>query len=346
VIFAVLMGVPTLAGYWFHFDMLPQPHRYHIEMDLGICFAVVLAAAKWIPARARAAVFYAVVLICGYRAFRLQRYARELIQKIDIVPTIEYRSAQWFQRNMPDERVMTAGSVEFWLNAFGESPQFGGGFLQGNINWEFRVGSYFITALPDGPLAVLWLKAFGVHAVEVNGPRSHEIFKDFVYPHKFDGILQEVWRSDDDAIYRVPGDSLAHVLRPECLVRRPPVNGLDVEEMRRFVDALDRPARFTWHGTHAATIEGRISPGDVISVQENFHPGWRVDRGRVAKDGLGLITIEPQCTGNCRIELNYNGGAEMIVATWASRSALVGGLVWIWISRRRQRSESLAMRKP
>jgi hypothetical protein len=336
VIFAVLMAAPTLMGYWFHIDVLPQPHRYHIEMDLGISFAVVLAAAKWIPARARTAVFCAVVLICGFRAFRLQRYARELIQPVSIAKTVEYRSAQWFQQNMPGERVLTAGTVEFWLDAFGETPQFGGGFLQGNINWEYRVGSYFITALPDAQGAILWMKAFGVHAVEVNGPRSQEVYKDFVSPKKFDGILQEVWRSDDDVIYRVPGDSLAHVMSKDKLVNRPPVNGLDAAEMERYVSAMDRPATFVWHGTHAAAIEAKIGPGDVVSVQENFHPGWHADKGRIFKDGLGLMAIEPQCLGDCRIELSYDGGVEMMIATWTSRLALVGGLVWIWISRRRR----------
>lgn len=336
VIFSVLMGAPALMGYWVQINVLPQPHRYHIEMDLGICFALVLAAAKWIPARARVPVFYTVVLICGYRAFRIQRYARELIQPINITKTIEYRSAQWFQQNMPGERVLTAGSVEFWLNAFGETPQFGGGFLQGLINPVHRTGSYFITAMPDGPGAILWMKAFGIHAVEVNGPRSHEVYKDFVTPGKFDGILDEVWRSDDDVIYRIPGDSLAHVMPKDRLVVRPPMNDRDFSGMERYVDALDRPAPFVWHGTHAATIRAQVGPGDIVSVQENFHPGWHADKGRIFKDGLGMMAIEPQCSGDCRIELNYDGGLEMIAATWTSRAALMGGLVWIWISRRRR----------
>lgn len=343
VVFSLLMAVPALLGYWFQIDLLPQPHRYHIEMDLGLCFAVVLAVTKWLPARARTPLFCAVVLICSWRAFRLQRFARELIEPVDIARTIEYRSAQWFQEHMPGERVMTAGTVEFWLDAFGETPQFGGGFLQGVINPEFRVGSYFITALPDAPGAILWLKAYGVHAVEVNGPHSQEIYKDFVYPKKFDGILEELWRSGDDVIYRVPGASLAHMVPRDALVKRPPINGLDTAELVRFVNALNRPAPFEWHGTHSATIEAHVNPGDVISVQENYHPGWHSDNGRIFKDGLGLMAIEPSCSGDCRIVLNYDGGAEMLIATWTSRVALVGGLVWIWISRRRQLSVSSAI---
>jgi len=342
VTFSVLMGAPALLGYWFHIDVLPQPHRYHIEMDLGLCFAVVLAVWKWVPARAHTAVLWAVFLVCGWRAYRLQRFARELIQPVKIEPTIEYRSAQWFLDHMPGERVMTAGTVEFWLDAWGETPQLGGGFLQGVINQEFRVGSYYITALPQGPGAILWLKAFGVHAVEVNGPHSQEVYKDFVTPGKFDGILPELWRSGDDVIYRVPGDSLAHVMSGDAPVNRPPVNGLDTVEMERFVGALDRPAGFVWKGTHAATVDARVRPGDVVSVQVNYHPGWHADKGKIHSDGLGLMVIEPQCSGDCRIELSYDGGLEMRVATWASRLALVGGLGWIWISRRRRLSASLA----
>jgi hypothetical protein len=340
VIFSALMAAPALLGYWFHIDVLPQPHRYHIEMDLGICFALVLFAVPRIPARYRTAFFCAIGLICCYRAYRLQRFARELIQPIDIASTIEYRSAEWFQHNMPAERVLTSGTVEFWLDAFGETPQFGGGFLQGVINPEFRVGSYFITALPDAPNAVLWMQAYGVHAVEVNGPHSHEVYKDFTAPRKFDGVLPELWRSDDDVIYRVPGDSLAHVVPRNALVVHPPVNGLDTAELQRFVAALKRSAHFEWHGTHAATIQATLAPGDLVSVQENFHPGWHASNGRILKDGLGLIAIAPTCTGDCRIDLTYDGGPEMIGATWASRLALMGGLVWIWISRRKRSSES------
>jgi hypothetical protein len=342
VTFSVLMGAPALLGYWFHIDVLPQPHRYHIEMDLGLCFAIVLALWKFVPLRARRAAFAAIVLICAWRSYRLQRYARELIQPVKIESRVEYQSAKWFQEHMPGERVMTAGTVEFWLDAFGETPQFGGGFLQGIINYEYRVGSYFITALPDGPGAVLWMKAFGVHAVEVNGPHSQEPYKDFVAPAKFDGILPELWRSGDDVIYWVSGDSLAHVMSRDALVKRPPVNGLDTTELIRFVAALDRSAAFVWHGTHAATIEAQIQPGEIVSVQENFHPGWHVNRGRIFKDGLGLIAINPDCSGACRIQLSYDGGWEMRIATWTSRIALVGGLVWIWISRRRRLSASLA----
>jgi hypothetical protein len=186
------------------------------------------------------------------------------------------------------------------------------------------------------------MKAFGVHAVEVNGPHSQEVYKDFVAPGKFDGILPELWRSGDDVIYRVTQGPLAHVIPRDALVKRPPYNGLDTVEIQRFVAALNRPAGFEWHGTHAATIDALIGPGDIVSVQENFHPGWRADKGRIFKDGLGLIAIEPQCSGNCRIELTYDGGPEMRIATWTSRLALVGGLVWIWISRRRRLLESSA----
>ena len=73
-------------------------------------------------------------------------------------------------------------------------------------------------------MAVLWLKAFGVDAVAVSGPRSREFFKPFRNPRKFDGLLPELWRDGDDVIYRVPrrSTSLAHVVRPADLAPRRP----------------------------------------------------------------------------------------------------------------------------
>jgi hypothetical protein len=333
--FALLMAVLTLLHYYFDFDIVPQAHRYHLEMDLGLIFAGVLVIARIIPARSRTAVACLLLLFCGAQAWRLRYYARGIINGIDVKERVEYRSAEWFAHNMPGERVMAPGSVQFWLNAFTSNPQIGGGFENGNINWENRVGRYYIGVGTEIPNVILWLKAFGVHAIETTGPRSDEVFKDFQDARKFDGALEQVWRSGDDTIYRVPGDSLAHVIPKGALVVKPPVNGLDVVELTRYVAAFDHPARLRWAGNSRVVIEAHFDTGQLISFQENYHSGWHVNSGRIFKDGLGFIAIEPACTGDCRVELNYDGGMEMTVATWASRTALLGGLIWIWIYRRR-----------
>ena len=128
------MAAIVLGQDWLRFAIVPQPDRYHLEMDLGLVFALVIGFSTYVPKRAQLAAFWIVIAFCGWRAWKLQRYARGLIRPIAIESTIEYRSAAWYARNMPGERVMVPGSVEFWVNAFGEQPEFGGGFLQGNVN--------------------------------------------------------------------------------------------------------------------------------------------------------------------------------------------------------------------
>jgi hypothetical protein len=338
--FGLLMATLTLLRSYFDFDIVPQADRYHLEMDLGIIFGAVVVFAKIIPDRARVVASCALVLLCGAQALHLRYYARGIINNIDVSEHVEYQSAEWFTRNIPGERVMAPGSIQFWLNAFTDCPQIGGGFENGNISWENRVARYYIGVGKEIPNVVLFLKAFGVHAVETTGPLSDEVFKDFADARKFDGSLEQVWRSGDDTIYRVPGDSSAHVIPRSALVIKPPENGLDVFEVQRYVNALNRPARLEWRGSSHALIEAHVEAGQVISVQENFHKGWHSNNGRIFQDGLGFIAVEPTCIGACRIDLDFDGGREMTVARWTSRTALVGGLIWIWISRRRRSSAS------
>src|SRR5207244_1619491 len=113
-------------------------------------------------------------------------------------------------------------------------------------NWEEQIAVYTIyigenAGDRDGPISLLWLTAFGVQAVAVPGPHSSQYWRPFIRPAKFEGMLPVLWREDDTTIYRVPQrfPSLAHVLRPDQLVRHAPVHGLDTVEVQRYVTALD-----------------------------------------------------------------------------------------------------------
>ena len=118
----------------------------------------------------------------------------------------------------------------------------------------------------------------------------------------------------DDVIYQVspPRDnapqSLAHVIHPDQLVRRTPVDGLDGEPLRTYVGALEDPslprARFQCRNPHQAAI----ATDQVLSVEVSYAPGWHATaNGRPARFGssrLGLLLVEPRSTGLCQITLN------------------------------------------
>ena len=65
------MAVVTLGAQWLHIKMIPQPERYHLEMDLAIWLTVTLAAepllarygGSWWPA-ARKFAWVGVAAVC------------------------------------------------------------------------------------------------------------------------------------------------------------------------------------------------------------------------------------------------------------------------------------------
>jgi hypothetical protein len=353
LLFLVPMAAVTLAAEWFHVSLLPQAPRCHLEMEMGIVLVTAFGAKLLLdrlPPRARIAIACVLLAAAVFPAIKYRRYAQRLDRPIDIQRTIEYREAQQLAAHMQGQRVLMPGSVGFFLNAFNDVPQLAGGFEQGTINvmvpsFRYQIFSGQNAGAREGEVAVVALKAFGVDAVGVSGPRSQEQFKPFRNPNKFAGLLPEVWRDGDDVIYQVPrrSASLAHVLRPGDLPSREPLHGLDIDPIRRYVAALDDPAlplaEMRWHNRHAAVISAPLGRGQIVSVQISYHPGWSATVNgaprRVFGDHLGQLAIEPACAGPCTVELSYDGGAEMRIARSVSWTALLAGLVWIVIARRR-----------
>ncbi len=344
--FALITGAITLSAEWAGVFLLPQPHRYHLPMEMAICLSLAFLLR---PLRGRAAAV-AILVLGAVQAQHLRHFAGELIQPIDIQSTTEYKTALWFDRNMHGRRVMAPGSTSLYMNAFTDTPQLGGGFDQGTTNWYDRVAIYAIytgenAGAEDGQISVVWLKAFGVRAVAVGGPASGEHYKPFRNPRKFEGLLPEVYRDGDDYIYAVPSrtGSLAHVVRRGDLVDTPPIHGLDVGQVRRYVAALEEPllpiAEMTWTSRHSARIVAELRRDQFVSVQVTYHPGWRAEvdgaQRRVMGDKIGLMAVEPQCEGRCTIDLIYDGGTEMKAAKAASLTGLLCCLVWAALSRKR-----------
>jgi hypothetical protein len=344
VYFTFLTGLITLASGWFHVSIVPQPDRYHLEMEMAIAILLGLGAFEIFKSAPRvmtmgAMVVLALLLVQPMRICR--RNARYMIGPIDITKTSEWKTADWLNKNWSGERVMLPGSSQFWLTAFSDTPEIGGGFGQGITDRELPVATYGITAGAGEHWAewtVLWLKALGVQAVGVSGPGSTEVYKDFVDPKKFDGTLEVLWRDGGDVLYRVgkPHLSLARVVPRMSLVARVPYNGADVDPLRGYVAALEDPgmpeAPFKWTSGHTGRIVTEVSAGQVISVQMAWHAGWHASAGRkaipIARDALGLMTIYPE-QGRQVIDLVYDGGTEMKIAKWASGITALVLLGWV-----------------
>lgn len=356
-VYAFLMAVLVLPAEYLKIYILPQPHRYHLEMELGIAMLLPFLARPLIARLPHRAQVIAALVLAGLAilpAKEYRRYARIQMTPIDISKTAEYRIAKWFDRNLQGHRVLATGSVSFWMNVWTDTPQLGGGFDQGTVNYMNRVANYVIYS-DDGvagdklATSALWLKAFGISAVEPAGAESGEAYHPFRHPEKFEAYPL-LWRDGGEAVYRVPlaSESMAHVMTRADLVSRTPVNGIDTEPLKPYVAALDNPAypraEFRWTSRHSAVIRAAMQPGQILSVQMTGHAGWRASRGTVGRDAFGFLVIDPQCAGDCTVELSYDGGLEMTLARWVSWLALLGSLTWIAAATARPARRSLLPR--
>ena len=350
-LFSTVMGAMTLGGAWFGRHLMPQPERYHLEMDIGLVLTAIFApgaAVRRLPRWARGALaaagLAAAIWLAGAGAYQARRW----IRPVNITDSMEYQVARWLDENLPGRRVFATGSTKFWLNAFADNPQLGGGFDQGITNPMIpRVTFGIPFTQGDGERCARWLRAYGIDAIVVSGPGTADAYRDYRDAGKFEGVLRERWRRGDDVIYEVPrrNPSLAHVIPRRAVVGRAPVNIEDVEPILAYQAALEDPAlppaRLEWRRTQAAAIEAVAASEEVISVQISYHPGWRATANgapvRLFADGLGLMVIEPGCAGACRVELVYDGGLEMKLARLARSLALIGLLVWLAADALRQR---------
>ena len=340
----VMPGAVALAAHWANIAILPQPERFHLGMEFGL---VLLAA--WLlsfliaPGKLRIAGIAVLAIAAIFQTVTVKRYTRRLTGSIDIRQTYEYQTAQWLDANLHGQRVFAAGSLAFWMNAWTDQAQATGCCLPGMPNpmdWivSWIVPTGFAAGTHDAEISVLWMRAWGAQAVIVGGEKTRNAFHDWPHPMKFEDLLPKIWEQGDDRVYRIPSRtaSLAHVITANEVVKRAPVNGLDVEPLRPFVHALEDPAyplaTWTWKDQHEARIEANLRPGDWISVQETMLPGWHASMaGRpleIRGDGLGLMVLNPKTSGATRIDLVYDGGTESKLFRMACVACWFGLMVW------------------
>jgi hypothetical protein len=357
--FFLLLGyVPTaivMTDYIGKAAIIPQPHRYEVEMDMVLPMALVFAGASIldrVPARVRFAVVAAVIGGLGFQTVHSALYARHLIRAVEPSRLSEYQIAKWLDTHRPGEQAFIFGSSSFLYNAFTDNPQLTGGHEQHTVNTFLPIVRYTIytganAGDRDAEYSIFWLKAFGAHLISVPGPGSTDYYyTGIVHPNKFDGVLPLLWRSKDGSIYEVPArsGSLAHVIPASAVVTRTPIHGLDIAPVEAYVAALEDPAyppaTFRWKGMSDAEIEATLRPGQAIGVQVTYERGWEAwangKRQRVFGDAIGQMVIEPDCLGTCQVSLSYTGGWEHRATRAMSLAAMLAGIAWGWRRRGRR----------
>jgi hypothetical protein len=346
---ALVTGAAALGSYWFKLSLLPQPDRYHQEMDMFLWVAVVFAVwplVRRIPPRAALVTAGVLLLACLPIVKKQRRTARWEERPIKIENTIEYKTAKWLDVHMPGSRVFAPGTIGFWLNAFSDTPQLTGGFDNGISNPFVPDAIFHVYAGDTQQWLVELLQVYGCDAMIGGGKDSAEYYHPVSHPEKLRG-LRELWRDGGDAVYDIPrrSRSLAHVMRPGDQVPRTLAQS-GWSMLDPYLAALDNPeypaAEFRWKSASDAVITAPLKPDQVVSVQVSWDKGWTAYSGghsiRTWGDKLGQMVLEPQCSGACTIELKYDGGAEGRFARAMSRLALAGGLCWILVALWRKRS--------
>jgi hypothetical protein len=341
----VLFGGVIATFNWFSVSLAPMPNRYELEADVAISFAAI--EILWLlPRRLGLVVAIVAVPAAAYQAVNVEGFNKTFLRSVNIYGSPEYKCAIWLKEHFPGQRAMVSGDAEFWFNYFNPSPQLSGSHEPFSPNRSQQIGVFIIYSGlnardRDATISELWLKAYGVIAVTVPGPRSSEPIHPFVNAKKFDGVLPLLTTFNGDNIYAVPqrSASLAHVVRGEDVVAVVPKHGLDVDRIKRYVDALNNPALPTaeirWDGTDAADITATVRPDEVISVQESYYPGWTaVCDGRsqdIEEDGLGLIVVKPRCHAHSQVHLRFKDTLGHRILEMVSALALVALAAGSWL---------------
>lgn len=345
IVFLFLMGAPPVIYAYLRIYPLPQPNRYVLEMDAAFAIAagMVLGSRRlcsrymWSRVMAGAALACLAVVL----APRWRREIRAWLPRVDITKTVEYEQADYMNTHYPGQRVFVDGSTRFWFSAFANNPELGGSVDQARSNPAIASLFFAIPHLTGHvPDVVALLKACGVRAIAVGGAHTRDSYRDFQAPGEFAGILPEVWRDRDDAIYEIPGSgSLAHVVRADTIVRTAPLDYPALERYAAAVDA-DPDTRLVWNGPNDATVDVHLITPQVVSVQISYDPGWRATANgaviRTQKDALGFLLLEPECSGSCKVELTYDGGTQRRVM---DSLCICGISVCAWLVYRRRRKD-------
>jgi hypothetical protein len=347
VLWAFAMSCGPVLATWLDRQILPQAQRFRIEMEPAVALAVVFGLRPLLdrmPRTVKAAVVFAVLSLAGEQLVHHRRLAKDVLYPADVTQTIEYRAARRIAHDLPGARVMLPGSIAHWANAFTELPQYSGSegtmaysqLQQRAMTAVYRSGE---TPEENARISLAWLKAYGAAAVVVSGPASREVWKPFARPYKFDGRLPALWTEEGVTAYRVSDRtiSLAHVVPRDALVNRAPADAADIAQLDRYNAALDDPAlpdaTFEWRGRNRIAIHAVIAPGQAISVQVSYHPGWHATiDGRPAdvhRDGLGLMWLRPERPGAAQIDMRYDGGWELRLCRWLGVAAILAAIFFV-----------------
>jgi hypothetical protein len=348
---AILLSLNVVGNYFFNFRITGEPHRWIPELDLVLILmgATVLLWMWRHPSRRSFRIAAAaVVLVALLTTKSYVRHAWQIFREApDYRSRVEYQVPEWLWKNRPGARTYTTGSVRFWFDVWHDLPEMGGGSDQGLINGLTQNAGWEINLAPEPEASILWAQSLGVDVVYISGPQSEEMYKDTLYPQKFEGRLPVIY--DDhrgNTIYEVPRRFPARVRVVETArlnVLQTPQGNEDAAALRAYTEVIeqgpDAAAELTRDGPDAMRIRARLAAGQSIVAQETYDPAWHAWSGTqslpVHKDPMGFLAVDPP-PGDREIRLQFVTPMENRVGRLVTLVTLLL-LVTFWVAELRAR---------
>ncbi|HTT63340.1 MAG TPA: IPT/TIG domain-containing protein [Bryobacteraceae bacterium] len=292
---AVVIAYSAAGNY-----LLPLPHRYIQEFNVGLVLAIgCLAAAAWQWRRPLGALVLvlgalpAVPFLMG--AWRVQQPG------IDPHSTAAFQISDWLAHHAGSSRVLVAGELEGTLNIWTDVAQ-AGGSAQGVSNYLVPAAHRQITLgcgeeQASARIAELWLRALDVRYLVVHGPASAEHFHWFVQPERF-AAWPAVWTNGaGDTIYRLPPPDEQRAVVVD-LVQMKQLPTLRATDDARFLEAYvawargKRPAHIAWFSPDRFQLMADAGPNEAVLVKVNYDAGWTASAGTTATDPIGFLLVK------------------------------------------------------
>lgn len=194
----------------------------------------------------------------------------------------EYEISHWLEEHVPEgTRAYVSGNYAFWLNYFTDVPQVRGALDQSAVHPWAKHASYQIYHGESGEISIAWAKIMNVKYVVVNTLTSRNPFKDYLYPGKFNGLLEPVYEKKGDIIYEVPLKDATLAKAVDLSKHKTlavPRNAVDEEPIFAYVDWLGccRGLEFRKITTEHYQIEGNLGRARVFWCRQLTIRGGRL----------------------------------------------------------------------
>jgi hypothetical protein len=324
--------------------LLPLPHRYIQEFNVGLVLAIgCLAAVAWNwrkPAGAlllTLSVIPAVPFLAG--AWTVQQ------RSVDPRTTSAFQISDWLAHHAGSSRVLVAGELEGALNIWADVPQ-PGGSAQGVSNYLIPAAQRQVALGCGEPkaaarMAELWLRALDIRYLVLHRAQSAEHYHWFAQPERF-ATWPVAWTNGaGDTVYSVPppGTQSAVVVDLAQMQKLPPLRATDDP---RFLEAYvawargKREASIRWLSPDRAEVAADTGLDEAVLVKVNHDAGWSSSAGAIGRDPIGFLLMKGPSKGAVTLRFGASWSAWLgraitavtilLLMPWG-RLAACGGLV-------------------